>query len=336
MVSQYTTSAGTSSDHHGSQHKRASSDIHPMMIEKHFNDDDEYYDWRASHPSSPIIGSGLDADADAYSTIKTVCDGVKCDTNNRLAHGRHSLIFPCLHTDDQCAPWVVKVAKGDPESIMVVREEIAFLLKHEEDSPVIMKCLGHGNVNLRGITRPAYAMPRALCTLADLIFSNYDRVTITKEQLIVKSWQALFELHSLGICHGDVKPQNMFLYDASTIDSPTIDYNVVFGDFAGNSVGTLPYQPPETFKSGDLTMARDVYSMGVTTWCVLEGREPFEENKKSTPLHLAIKEYGFDRCHDSRHRFWDVLKDAVGKDPEKRPTSEFILASLLQLSFSSK
>jgi serine/threonine protein kinase len=91
-------------------------------------------------------------------------------------------------------------------------------------------------------------------------------------------FSALAHIHSLGIVHRDVKPENLFVKS---------DGCVLLGDFglAGRVsardglldrvCGTMTYRAPEIIAGARYGPAVDVWSAGITVYTLITGHDPW-------------------------------------------------------------
>ena len=145
--------------------------------------------------------------------------------------------------------------------------------------------------------------------------------------------RALQVAHDAGVIHRDIKPANLIVspdgvakvtdfgtarvLDADTMTQP------------GMIVGTALYLSPEQAQGLDLTIATDIYSLGVVAYECLTGDPPFSA---TMPAEVA-----FAHIHDRPARLpASIPADAaalvlrcLAKDPEQRPAS---MAELAQMS----
>jgi eukaryotic-like serine/threonine-protein kinase len=90
---------------------------------------------------------------------------------------------------------------------------------------------------------------------------------------------ALAAIHAQGLVHGDVKPDNVMREQGARI--VLMDFGAG-GDerlLAGRRLisGTLRYLPPEVLDGAPVSMASDVYALGVLIYQMLAGRPPFAD-----------------------------------------------------------
>ena len=220
-----------------------------------WHDDEEFYAWTASHPTSPLLLSHLHTPF-IPDQPGGGGDGWVVETGTVVAEGRHALIFAV-----QGDPSVVcKVAKADDEAKRQLTREKHFLLHTLRGCAGVMRAVCGGTVTIRGIHRPAIILERAVGTVCECC--DGDRVLTVK-----RMFEALSVVHDKGIIHGDLKPQNIFINQSG----------IVIGDFGcaltGTDtdndvvVGTPQYQPPES----KISQAADVYAMTLSAWTVLSG-----------------------------------------------------------------
>ncbi|XP_052228908.1 calcium/calmodulin-dependent protein kinase kinase 1-like isoform X3 [Dreissena polymorpha] len=134
-------------------------------------------------------------------------------------------------------------------------------------------------------------------------------------------------LHYQKIIHRDIKPSNLLLGDDDHIK--IADFGVS-NEFTGNDIfltstaGTPAFMAPEALKEEKENFggrALDVWAMGITLYCFLYGRCPFEDDM---PLSLHKKILTDPVIFPEKPVISENLKDLIlkmlNKDPEKRIT----------------
>ena len=107
--------------------------------------------------------------------------------------------------------------------------------------------------------------------------------------------RAVQAIHSQGILHRDLKPQNILL-EQSTGRTLLADFGLAkFADVDigltvdGEVMGTPAYMPPEQFQdAANVDVAADVYSLGATLYCLLSGRPPFKTSSSLQTMRQVI------------------------------------------------
>src|SRR5262249_54059836 len=114
--------------------------------------------------------------------------------------------------------------------------------------------------------------------------------------LIAKVARAIHFAHQRGILHRDLKPSNI-LIDASEEPHVT-DFGLAKSvatdgrlTLTGAILGSPYYMAPEQAegKSGQLTTATDIYSLGVILFELLTGRVPFHAETPVATLKLVLE-----------------------------------------------
>lgn len=150
--------------------------------------------------------------------------------------------------------------------------------------------------------------------------------------------QGFKALHDRGWVHGDVNPTNIVVSPqghATLIDfgmAKQIEKPHPSGD---DLAGTLSYAAPELFIAArGISPASDIYSLGVTLFEQLTGCLPFQV---SDPTDLAAAHLRLPPPDPKTLRpqiptrvNW-LIKRMLAKEPLRRPTSEELIALLIQL-----
>jgi len=181
-----------------------------------------------------------------------------------------------------------------------------------------------------------------------------------------QTFAALQHCHKQGVCHRDLKPQNLLLKAPAAHLSRAQLKIVDFGASAiyetGRSmselIGTVSYMAPEVFQS-HYTEACDVWSMGVILFQMLSGRKPFGNRRDiqlgkfscQALLHGNISQEAIDLVRmlmvvEPRHRAgieqalqhpWMSPKTGhrFGHNPHSRPISMEALGHIAKFNRAS-
>lgn len=141
----------------------------------------------------------------------------------------------------------------------------------------------------------------------------------------VQMLQAVAYVHETGMVHRDIKPSNFMitakgkvkLLDfgiAKNLDVSAAEYTQTG---TAQNLGTPMYMSPEQVKSAkDVTVASDIYSLGVVLWQLVTGKKPYDADTLST-FDIQVKIVNEELVPTSTR--WDAcIMRATQKKPENR------------------
>ncbi|KAF4464293.1 CAMKK CAMKK-META kinase [Fusarium albosuccineum] len=138
---------------------------------------------------------------------------------------------------------------------------------------------------------------------------------------------AIEYLHAQGVIHRDIKPDNLLLSDDDVLKVVDFGVSEMFEKpenmRTAKSAGSPAFLPPELCgKHADVSgTAADIWSMGVSLYCLKYGRIPFNHDGV-LDMYDAIKSDEPQLPSDENPGFVDLMHKILDKDPEKRITME--------------
>ncbi|KAK8246620.1 kinase-like domain-containing protein [Phyllosticta capitalensis] len=131
-------------------------------------------------------------------------------------------------------------------------------------------------------------------------------------------------LHAQGIIHRDIKPDNCLITDDDVLKIVDFGVSEMFEKDSEmktkKSAGSPAFMPPELCvpKHGDVSgKAADIWSMGVTLYCLRYGRIPFEK-PGMIDLYDSIRNDEVELGPDCDDDFADLMGKILDKNPETR------------------
>jgi len=183
-----------------------------------------------------------------------------------------------------------------------------------------------------------YCMALEVCEGGELFDIVYytgkleEKVARTVFTQIVDGLQAM---HKHGLCHRDIKPQNILL---------TRQFQVKIADFGSSKifnrqelmktfrVGTKGYQAPEVLLRRGYTLKCDIFSLGVLLFVILTKHPPFRQaiSEDQWFRQIAKKQFGAFWSKHSKDKLSKQCKDLICKmlcyQPLDRLTIQMVAA----------
>jgi hypothetical protein len=162
------------------------------------------------------------------------------------------------------------------------------------------------------------------------------------KSLFSQMLDALGYVHEQNLVHRDIKPSNFMVNQegkvklmdfgiAKNTDSSSAEYTQTG---TGVQMGTPMYMSPEQVKSTkDVTIASDIYSLGVVLWQMVTSKKPYEGDTMSTfEIQLKIVQNPLDLTNSA----WDALiQKATQKEEKNRYESCFAIQKAINQDQSS-
>ncbi|KAF2860919.1 Pkinase-domain-containing protein [Piedraia hortae CBS 480.64] len=221
-------------------------------------------------------------------------------------------------------------ASGDPlpsDNLALIRQEIAIMKKlnhpnlvalyevlddpHEDSLYMVLEYCQKGVVMRVGLDEQAepYSEEVCRCWFQDLILG-------------------IEYLHAQGIVHRDIKPDNCLVNHEDVLKVVDFGVSEMFekdSDMAtAKSVGSPAFMPPElcVARHGQISgRAADIWSMGVTLYCLRYGHIPFRKTS-IIDLYESIRNDKPPLDSEEDKSFADLMCRLLEKNPDKRITMD--------------
>ena len=152
--------------------------------------------------------------------------------------------------------------------------------------------------------------------------------------IIEQTARGLAAAHSAGILHRDIKPDNLILDENGVVK--IIDFGIAQKELASKERrdqalrGTLPYMSPESFSSGKITVASDLWSLGITAYELAMGEQPFA-GRDIASFAEAIQREDLPDHSELAGSLTGVIDGCLKKNPAARIASATEIADLLHV-----
>lgn len=268
---------------------------------------------------------------------------------HKIGTGKFSNVYLCKSkaTGTEYAVKLIKKDHLSDDEKELLRTEIAILrlVEHPfivrlidvfetvENMYLVMELLKGGELYHCIVGRPRFSADEAYVLLKQLM-------------------EGISYLHSAGIVHRDMKPENILLSKpipkGSRLDS---SFQVKLADFglsklvAPNEIlklpcGTISYVAPEVLSQEGYGIEADNWSIGVIMYLVIRGKLPFNSEEKDAIIKEILsndidwkKDPVFSRLEPG---LVEILQGLLEKDKSKRMTASDVLSHTWMLKMSKR
>ncbi|KAM4608414.1 LOW QUALITY PROTEIN: kalirin-like [Polymixia lowei] len=282
--------------------------------------------WGVSPPSEPsnmvtlpststYDGTGIQWKENFDMTFSEICE---------IGRGRFSVVRKCLNKTTKKEVAVKFVSKK-----MQKKEQVA----HEAD--ILRHVHNHQLVALLD----TYETPTSLMLVLELLEDGrlldylvaHDVLMEEKVAFFLReTLEALQHLHTCRVTHLDLKPENIMVDLQSLVPCVKL---VDFGDAVQLSahrryihllLGNPEFAAPELIRGTPVSVATDVWSVGVLAYVMLSGVSPFlDESPEETCVNICRLDFCFpdEYFRDVSQAARDFVSAVLQQDPRKRPSA---------------
>ncbi len=247
----------------------------------------------------------------------------KYRVQNSVALSRNSQLYRVEHHLTGASA-ILKI--GNRGTVDRIREEASVLATL--DSPLIPGLLQVGRLSERHGHDACFVMEEAPGrTLRELLRRQRRLDPVVAVRIALDVAAALHTCHQRHIVHGDVKPENIVVDDASgQIRTTLIDFGSARNErhkgTGAPATATPAYAAPEVLGGHEPTVISDVYSLASVLYETLSGAPPVPQD--GSGRHIPLGDLVPSDVTLSR-----IVSEALREDPSRRPASVAAFAQAL-------
>jgi len=213
----------------------------------------------------------------------------------------------------------------------------------ERESEMLRELEGRGALEMQDVddTHMMIAMEVGVETMREYIDKNKGLTLPMKHAMALSILQAVAALHEKGICHMDIKPQNIMCFDMASQEWKLIDMEKarktgedIPGRISWKTASPEHNKYMETGK-GKSEASSDIFSLGMTMMYMYTGHYLYEEEEEAKEKmgHMREEEVTQEAIHKFMVRYGvdcepvdNMITHMVEVEPKKRWTAEALIA----------
>ncbi|XP_041860861.1 myosin light chain kinase, smooth muscle isoform X2 [Melanotaenia boesemani] len=298
-------------------------------------------------PVSPVVkmeqrGSGKTQEATHVYTCVTIDSTHKVtdhyNLQEKLGMGKFGLVFKMTHKETGlvCAGKFYKGRRTKEREAARKEIELMNYLHH----PKLVQCLAAYD------HKPEMVMVMEFIAGGELferiVDDSFEHTEPTSVSYMQQILQGIAYMHQQSIVHLDLKPENIVCVDTTGTSIKIIDFGLAskLDDSTPLKVmhGTPEFVAPEVISYEPVSLATDMWSIGVICYILLSGESPFQGNSESETLALVtaaqweFDEESFEEITDEAKNF---ISSLLSKDYRRRMSCQEALAHSWMAAFDS-
>jgi len=205
-----------------------------------------------------------------------------------IGRGGWSVVYRGVHTNLHM-PVAIKMLKHD------MAMESDFLAGFQNEARIIAS-LNHENIvkvyDIEQMYRTVFIIMEHLeGDSVEVILRSSDGFTLPKAlHVLLQVCSGLAYAHERGIVHRDVKPGNIFIQKSGRAKLVDFGLACVTGTVGDRVMGTPRYLSPEQITGKPVDHRSDVYSLGMTAFRMITGKEVFLGTDRKQLLQMQLHE----------------------------------------------
>lgn len=251
---------------------------------------------------------------------KKVFDG-RYEILGIVGRGRKSVVYRAKNIVDGGSEVALKVLISDPKDVTTTRdklrkEALAMVSSHHK---YVVRLDDFHSVGDLSYLSMEFAPESDLKKFTDKRGGRLDQ-EIAK-RFLTQAAKALDYIHSVGIIHRDIKPDNILVVNDQEIRIADFGLALLPGDAQSpdeyqNAVGTMDYMAPELLEGRPCSIRSDLYALGITFIELVTGKQLFH----AVPLSKQDESRrNIEKTENIPESLREVLLALVKYEPTDRP-----------------